>query len=85
VAIMESEDLTCTEVKTGFLPKETNANWFFWDSHWLEIWKNHLCPCMGPNMYRERGYRLWSRHEVHTEVGDREGILLQIAGWSKVV
>jgi hypothetical protein len=29
VAIMESEDLTCTEVKTGFLPKETNANWFF--------------------------------------------------------
>jgi hypothetical protein len=24
------------------LPKEINANRFFWDSHWLEIWKNHL-------------------------------------------
>jgi hypothetical protein len=26
-----------------------NASRFFWDSHWLEIWKNHLCPSMGLN------------------------------------
>jgi hypothetical protein len=31
------------------LPKEINANRFFSDSHWLEIWKNHFCPSMGPN------------------------------------
>jgi hypothetical protein len=31
------------------LPKEINANRFFWDSHWLEIWSNHFCPSMGPN------------------------------------
>jgi hypothetical protein len=30
-------------------PKEITANRFFWDSHWLEIWTNHLCPSMGPN------------------------------------
>jgi hypothetical protein len=36
--------------KNLFLPKEMNANRFFWDSHWLEIWsKNHFCPSMGPN------------------------------------
>ncbi len=26
-----------------------NANRFFWDSHCLEIWSNHLFPSMGPN------------------------------------
>jgi hypothetical protein len=26
-----------------------NANQFFWNSHWLEIWSTHLCPSMGPN------------------------------------
>ncbi len=26
-----------------------NANRFFWDSHWLEIWNNNFCPSMGPN------------------------------------
>jgi hypothetical protein len=31
------------------LPKDLNANRFFLDSHWLEIWSNHLCPSMGPN------------------------------------
>jgi hypothetical protein len=31
------------------LPKEINANRFFWNSRWLETWKNHLCPSMGPN------------------------------------
>ncbi len=31
------------------LPIEMNANRFFWDSHWLEIWSNHFCLSMGPN------------------------------------
>ncbi len=35
--------------KNWILPKEMNANQFFWDSHWLEIWLNHLCLSMGPN------------------------------------
>ncbi len=26
------------------LPKEVNA-----DYNWLEIWKNHICPSVGPN------------------------------------
>jgi hypothetical protein len=37
------------EGKNWILPKETNANWFFRDSHWLEIWSNHFCPSMGTN------------------------------------
>jgi hypothetical protein len=35
--------------KNWILPKEINANRFFRDSHWLEIWTNHLCPSMVPN------------------------------------
>ena len=35
--------------KNWFFPKEMNANRFFWDSHWLEIWSNNFCPSMGPN------------------------------------
>ncbi len=35
--------------KNWILPKEINANRFFWDSHRLEIWLNHLLPSMGPN------------------------------------
>jgi hypothetical protein len=35
--------------KNWFLPKEMNANRFFWDSHWLEIWSNQFYPSMGPN------------------------------------
>jgi hypothetical protein len=35
--------------KNWILPKDINANRFFLDSHWLEIWSNHLCPSMGPN------------------------------------
>jgi hypothetical protein len=35
--------------KNWFLPKVMNANRFFWDSHWLEIWSNHFYPSMGPN------------------------------------
>ncbi len=33
----------------SLLTPETNANRFFWDFHWLEIWRNHLFPSMGPN------------------------------------
>ncbi len=35
--------------KKSIFPKEMNANRFFWDSHWLDIWSNHFCPCMGPD------------------------------------
>ncbi len=35
--------------KNRILPKEMNENWFFWGSHWLEIWSNHFCPSLGPN------------------------------------
>ncbi len=35
--------------KNWILPKEINANRFFWDYHWLEIWKNILCPSMALN------------------------------------
>jgi hypothetical protein len=35
--------------KNWILPKELNANRFFWDPHWLEILSNHFCPSMGPN------------------------------------
>jgi hypothetical protein len=35
--------------KNWFFPKEMNANRFFWDSHWLEIWSNHYYPSMRPN------------------------------------
>jgi hypothetical protein len=35
--------------KNWILPKEMNANRFFWDFHWLEIWSNYFCPSMGPN------------------------------------
>jgi hypothetical protein len=37
------------EGKNWILPKEMNANRFFWESHWLDIWSNHFCPYMGPN------------------------------------
>jgi hypothetical protein len=33
--------------KNWILPKEINANRFFWDSHWLEILSNHFCSSMG--------------------------------------
>jgi hypothetical protein len=35
--------------KNWILPKDMNANRFFWESHWLEIWSNHFCTSMGPN------------------------------------
>jgi hypothetical protein len=33
--------------KNWILPKEINANWFFLDSHWLEIWKKPLMSLYG--------------------------------------
>ncbi len=36
-------DLKCREVN-WILPKERNANRFFWDSHWLEIWVHSHAP-----------------------------------------
>jgi hypothetical protein len=43
-------DFKCREVhKNWILPKEMNANRFFWDSHWLDSGSNHLFPSMGPN------------------------------------
>jgi hypothetical protein len=47
--------------KNWFLPKEMNANRFFCDSHWLEIWSNHFYPSMGPNgvsVAMDSGYRV---------------------------
>ena len=35
--------------KNWILPKYINANRFFWNSYWLEIWSNHYCPSMGLN------------------------------------
>jgi hypothetical protein len=35
--------------KNWILPKEMNANRFFWDSQWLEICSNYLCLSLGPN------------------------------------
>ncbi len=35
--------------KNWILPKEMDANRFFWDSHWLEIWSNHFCSSMEQN------------------------------------
>jgi hypothetical protein len=35
--------------KNWILSKEMNANRFFLEAHWLEIWSHHFCPSMGPN------------------------------------
>ncbi len=35
--------------KNWILPKQINANRFFWNSHWLETWSNHFCPSLGLN------------------------------------
>jgi hypothetical protein len=47
--------------KNRFLPKEMNVNRFFWDSHWLEVWSNHLCPSTGLE-----GAWLWTRKSGKT-------------------
>ncbi len=37
------------EIKKWILPKKVNTNRNFRDSHWLEIWNNHLYPSVGQN------------------------------------
>ncbi len=62
--------------KNWILPKEMNANRFFWDSHWLEIWSNHFCPSMGPNggsVAMDSGQH--THHTVYT-VRDTGGLAL---------
>ncbi len=54
--------------KNWILPKEMNANRFFYDSHWLEILSIHFCPSMGPNegsvaMNLETIEREWGRYK----------------------
>ncbi len=53
-----SGDLRCRVVKTGFWPEEINADRFFWNSRWLEIWKNQLCPSIRDRM---KGAWLWTQ------------------------
>jgi hypothetical protein len=38
--------------KNWILPKLMNANRFFWDSHWLEIWPNHFMSLHGTESNR---------------------------------
>ncbi len=45
--------------KNWILPKEINANRFFWDSHWLEIWSNHQTTYF-PLWDRMEGACLWA-------------------------
>ncbi len=51
--------------KTWILLKDMKANQLFWDSNWLEIWKNHLCPSMGPNggsVATDSDWFFWDSH-----------------------
>jgi hypothetical protein len=57
------------EGKNWILPKETNANQFFW----LEIWKDHVYPSMEPN----GGRWLWTPvTESQNECNPPRGIIL---------
>ncbi len=44
--------------KNWINPKEMNANRFFWDSHWLEIWSNLLFPLWD----QMEGAWLWTQY-----------------------
>jgi hypothetical protein len=75
--------------KNWFLPKEMNANRFFWDSHWLEIWSNHFYPSMGPNggsvaMDSElSGNNGYSVLEISEKFKDKNGMKPQTnKGWN---
>ncbi len=46
---VRSEGTAQPAPKNRIFLKKINANWFFLDSHWMEIWRNHLCPSMGRN------------------------------------
>jgi hypothetical protein len=43
--------------KNWSFPKEIKPNRFFWDSHWLKIWKKTIMSFYGTK-WRERGYGL---------------------------
>jgi hypothetical protein len=64
--------------KNWFLPKEMNANRFFWDSHWLEIWSNHFYPSMGPNggsVAMDSGLSLLETFAIHwTDTGQWDSL-----------
>jgi hypothetical protein len=47
--VVPPREISNTGSKNWLLPKEMNANRCFWDSYWLKIWSNHLCPSKGPN------------------------------------
>jgi hypothetical protein len=48
-AVRHEREISMQGGKNWILAKKIDANRFFRDSHWLEIWKNHLCHSMGPN------------------------------------
>ncbi len=50
----ESRGGTTRYNMNGRFQMQRGKNWIFpkendWDSHWLEIWSNHLFPSTGPN------------------------------------
>ncbi len=49
-------DFKCREEKTGFLPKEMNANRFFRDSHLFEI-RARICRSFKETRYRFSAWR----------------------------
>jgi hypothetical protein len=66
------------EVKTGILPKEINANRFFWDSHGLEI-RKHLQLCPSIEQLRDRGYGLRHDKGLATEYQRKVHVYVQFA------
>jgi hypothetical protein len=63
--------------KNWILPKEMNANRFFWNSHWLEIWSTHFCPSMESNggsvakdtgKFTARLFDLLSKHNFNLNI-----------------
>jgi hypothetical protein len=69
--------------KNWILPKEMNANWFFWDSHWLEIWSNHFVPLWD----RMEGALQWtqnldSRHLELQMILEVSGIVVSLPSFS---
>jgi hypothetical protein len=57
--------------KNWILPKEINANRFFWDSHWLEIWSNHFVPLWN----RMEGVWLWTHFKLRRAGFEKNGFL----------
>jgi hypothetical protein len=66
--------------KNWILPVEMNANRFFWDSHWLQIWSNHFCPSIGPNGGSVASYGLRAISGLRGWKGTRTGYYPPILG-----